>query len=232
SMPRRERRAKHSDDASSGASAADYSSSDNLVLALDEAAGVLPCADVPQHDVARYTAKERNPCTNEHRNASDHKALDQPVLQKALNRDPAIHVNVLDAASRKLRQDFGRSPGHTLHGSPARGGRERAGAEHDNGLPAIRPLLKGQDRFESLAPDDQGINRRNELIVAVGFATAGRQEVEVTIRSCDEAVEAGANEDRRFHVPAPAAASLPGNITSGAPLSTGAIDVLEQSFKR
>jgi hypothetical protein len=29
----------------------------------------------------------------------------------------------------------------------------------------------------------------------VGFAASGRQEVEVTIGACDEAVEAGANED-------------------------------------
>ena len=36
-------------------------------------------------------------------------------------------------------------------------------------------------------------------IVAVGFATAGRQEVEVTIGSCDEAVEARANKDGCLH---------------------------------
>lgn len=75
---------------------------DNLILTLNEAAGVLPCSDVPERDVARYRAKERNPRPDEHRNASDNEALDEPVLEKPLNRDSAIHVNVPDAASREL----------------------------------------------------------------------------------------------------------------------------------
>src|SRR4029453_14248821 len=95
---------------------------DNLVLALDEAAGVLPCSDVPENDVAPYRAKERNPGTDEHRNASDNEALNEPGLKKPLNGDPAIHVNVPDAASSKLRRDFNRIPRHTLHYGPDRGG--------------------------------------------------------------------------------------------------------------
>ena len=54
---------------------------------------------MPENDVARYRAKERNPGADEHRNASDNEALDEPVLKKPLNRDPAIHVNVPDAAT-------------------------------------------------------------------------------------------------------------------------------------
>ena len=106
----------------------------NLILALDEAAGVLPCPDVLEDDVARYRAKERNPGTDEDRNASDNEALNEPGLKKPLNGDSAIHINVPDAASRKLRHDFGRSPRHPLHHSPERGGGERASAEHETGF--------------------------------------------------------------------------------------------------
>ena len=128
---------------------------DNLILTLDEAAGVLPRPDVLEDDVVRYSAKERNPSADEHRNASNNEALNEPSLKKALNSDPAIHVNVPDAASSKLRHDFGGSPRHTLHHSPERGGGERASTEHENGLLTVRPRVKGQDRLEGLAPDDQ-----------------------------------------------------------------------------
>ncbi len=171
----------------------------NHILTLDEAAGVLPRPDVYEDDVTRYGAKERNTGTDEHRNASDNEALNEPGLKKPLNRDPAIHVNVPNAASSKLQNDFGRSSRHALHRCPDRGGSERASAEHENGLLAIGPRVKSQDRLESLAADDQRIHRGHEFIIAVGFPTARRQEIEVTVGSCDEAVDAGANKDGCFH---------------------------------
>ena len=82
----------------------------NLILTLNETARVLPRPDVLEDDVARYSAKQRNPGTDEDRNASDNKALNEPGLKKPLNGDPAIHVNVPDAASSKLRRDFKRIP--------------------------------------------------------------------------------------------------------------------------
>src|SRR5438874_230162 len=47
--------------------------------------------------------------------------------------------------------------------------------------------------------DDERIHRGHEFNVAVGFAAAGRQEIEITVQSSDEAVDARANEDGCFH---------------------------------
>ena len=105
-----------------------------------------------------------------------------PASKKPLNGDPAIHVNMPDAASGKLRHDFGRIPRHTLHHGPGRSGGERASAEHEDGLLTIGPRVEGQDRLEGLAADDQRIHRGHELVVAVGFAAARRQEIEIAIR--------------------------------------------------
>src|SRR5437667_5684851 len=102
---------------------------------------------------------------------------------------------MLDAASVKLRHDFGRIPRHTLHRSPERGRGERARAEHENGFLTVGPRVERQDRLESLPADDKRIHRGNELIVAMRFAAARRQEIEVTVDSGDEAVEASANKD-------------------------------------
>src|ERR1035438_6238715 len=121
----------------------------NHILTLDEAAGVLPRPDVSEDDVARYSAKERNTGADEHWNASDNEALNKPGLKKPLNSDPAVHVNVPNAASSKLQNDFGRSPSHALHHSPVRGGGERASAEHENGLLAIGPKDKKKKTHSS-----------------------------------------------------------------------------------
>ena len=76
--------------------------------------------------------------------------------------------------SGKPRHNFGRSPRHTLHHGPERGGGERVSAEHENGLLTIRPRAKGQDRLVRLAAYDQRIHRGHERIIAVLFATPGR----------------------------------------------------------
>jgi hypothetical protein len=67
---------------------------DNDILALDKPTGVRSRPDVPEGDVARHSAKERNSGADEHRNAGDDEALNEPRLKKALNGYPAIHVNV------------------------------------------------------------------------------------------------------------------------------------------
>jgi hypothetical protein len=43
------------------------------------------------------------------------------------------------------------------------------------------------------------VYRGHEFIVAMGFATARRQEIEVTIGACDEPVEASTDKDGRYH---------------------------------
>jgi hypothetical protein len=75
-----------------------------------------------------------------------------------------------------------------------RGG-ERTGAEHDYQLLTIGPCIEGQDGFERLAANDQGIYRGHEFIVAMRFPAARREEIEVTILSGDEPIETGPNKD-------------------------------------
>src|SRR5258708_6302191 len=67
-------------------------SAGNHILTLDEAAGKLPCPDVRKDDIARYSAKERSPGTNEHRNASYDEALNEAGMKKPLNGEAAIHI--------------------------------------------------------------------------------------------------------------------------------------------
>jgi hypothetical protein len=167
----------------------------NLVLALDQAAGIVPSGYVTEPNVARQGAEERNSVSNEHGNTCDYEALNEPSPKKPLNGDPAINVNMADAANGKLRHDFGRIPRHTLYRSPGRRWGKCARAEHENRLLTIRPSVKAQDRLEGFAPYDKRIHGGHELIIAVGFATAGWQPIEVTIGSCDEAVDTSANKN-------------------------------------
>src|SRR5271157_5896142 len=129
-------------------------SASNHVFTLDEAAGVLPRRDVLEDDVVSYGSKERNPIPDEYWDASNDEALNEPSLKKVLNSDPAVNVKVPEAARIKLRHDFGGSPRHMLDDSPSRSGGERFSAEHENGLLAVGPRVKGQDCLEGLAPDD------------------------------------------------------------------------------
>ena len=101
----------------------------NDILALDEAAGILPRPDVPEDDVALYGTKERNTGTDQDRNASDNEALNEPGLKKPLNRDPTIDVNVPNASGGKLRHDFDRGSRHALHHGSGRDLAKRASAD-------------------------------------------------------------------------------------------------------
>ena len=47
----------------------------NHILTLDEAAGVLARRDVREGDIALCDAKERDPSTDDHRNAGGHRLL-------------------------------------------------------------------------------------------------------------------------------------------------------------
>src|SRR5437870_5199880 len=106
---------------------------------------------------------------------------------------------MLNAASGQLRHDVGRSSRHPLHDRAEWRRGEWASAEHEHALLTIGPRLKGQHRLEGLAAYDQRIHRGHEFVVAMGFATAWRQEVEITVGSSDEAVEASTNKDRCLH---------------------------------
>src|SRR5207247_6643938 len=105
---------------------------------------------------------------------------------------------MLDAARLEPRHDVGRSSGHLLHYCPRRSRSNRTTAEHEDRLLSVGPLVKAEGRLEGLSADDQCIHRGHEFLVAMRF-NLGWEKIEGAIGSSDEAVEAGANKDGRFH---------------------------------
>jgi len=170
-----------------------------MVLGLNQATRKVPGRDVTKPNVPLQAPEERNSVSDEHRHARDDESVNEPGLEKSLNGDSAIHVNMPDAARVKPVCDFGRVTGHMLDYRPARDGRERASTEYKNRLLAIRPRLELQYRLESVTPDDKRVDCGHELVIPVRFAATRWQEIEVTIEPSDESVEAGANKHRCFH---------------------------------
>src|SRR5260370_37342760 len=93
----------------------------NMVLALNQAARIVPSRDVAEPNVARQGAEERNSVSNEHGHASDHETLNEPRAQEALNGDPTVDIEVVDTTGSELRNDVSRRPSHLFNeGSPDR----------------------------------------------------------------------------------------------------------------
>src|SRR5712692_3277092 len=171
-----------------------------MVLALNQAAGIVPCRYVTEPNVARQGAEERNSFSNEHRHASDNETLNEPRVQEPLNCDPTVDVEVAGTTSSELRNDLSRRPGHLFNNASAgRGQVDGATTQDHYALVTVWPGLKGQNLLEGLATYHKGIDACYELVVAVGFAAARRQPVEIAVRSRNEAVEAGADKDRYRH---------------------------------
>src|SRR6266511_1783819 len=139
-----------------------------MVLALNEAARIVPSRNVTKAYVARQGAEERNSVPNEHRHARDDETLNEPRAQEALNRDPTVDVEVVGTTGSELRDDLRRTPGHLFNNASAdRGQVEGATAQDHDALVTIWPRLKGQNLFEGLATDHNRIDARYELVVAV-----------------------------------------------------------------
>ena len=88
-----------------------------MVLALYQAAWVVPSRYVTETNVVRQGAEERNPVSNQYRHASDNETLDEPGSQKPLNRDSPVDIEMLGATGRESRNDVSRMPGHLFHHS-------------------------------------------------------------------------------------------------------------------
>src|SRR2546426_12163812 len=171
-----------------------------MVLALNQAARIVTSRYVTEPNVAREGAEERNSLSNKHRHASDNETLNEPRSQEPLNGDPTVDVEVLGTTNSEPRNDISRWPGH-LFNNASTGRRQVDGAttqDHD-ALVTIGPGPKGQNLLEGLATYHNRIDACNELVVAVGFATALRKKVEIAVRSRDEAVDAGADKDGYRH---------------------------------
>ena len=77
-----------------------------------------------QSNVLRSAPEKRNPVSNEHGDTSYYETMNEPRPKKSLNRDAAIDVEVLRAASCEVRCDLGRRAAHLLHDGSS-GSRER-----------------------------------------------------------------------------------------------------------
>src|SRR5438128_3699071 len=154
--------------------------------------------DMFEGDITLERAKQRDARTDEDRNTGDNEPVYEAGLQKPLDREPAIDVDMLDAAHLELRHDVGRSSGHLLHYCPRRSRSNRTTAEHEDRLLSVDPLVKAEGRLEGLSADHQCIHRGHEFLVAMRF-NLGWEKIEGAVGSSDEAVEAGANKDGCFH---------------------------------
>src|SRR4051794_26149414 len=66
----------------------------NEVFALYHAARIRPSGEMFQSDIVGEGPEQGNPTAEEHRNTRDDQPLNQACFQKALNRQPAIHVEM------------------------------------------------------------------------------------------------------------------------------------------
>src|SRR6202789_1541780 len=85
---------------------------DHVILAADQATGIVTSHDVTEPNVMRQAAEERNPLSNEHRDTRDDETLNESRAQELLNRDSSVDVEVLSAAGGELRNDLSRRSGH------------------------------------------------------------------------------------------------------------------------
>ena len=140
----------------------------NQVFALNEAADVLACRHVLEGNIARPRTKEGNSGTDQHWDTGNNDALNETGLKKPLNGDPAIDVNVPDAARGKLRRDVGRSSRHALHDGS---GRHVETARQDVDL--FRDAYTGEfveftDALrEGRAPSVTGVDAKRALMIAL-----------------------------------------------------------------
>ena len=115
-----------------------------MVLALNQAARIVPSRDVAEPNVARQGAKERNSVSNEHGHASDNETLNEPRAQEALNGNPTVDIEVVDTTGSKLRNDVSRRPSHLFNDASAdRGEVDGAATQDHNALVTIGPGVKG-----------------------------------------------------------------------------------------
>jgi hypothetical protein len=173
---------------------------DDSVLAFDQAAGILLRRDVLQLYIAGEGAEQGNSFSDEHGHASDNETLDQARAQKALDRDSSVDVEVLGTAGGEFGNNVGWRAAHVLHHAAAYRRQIYGVAAQDHyALVAVGPGRKGEHGLKGLSTYDEGIDGGEELVVAVGFAAALGEKIEVAIPARDEAIKAGSDKHRYHH---------------------------------
>lgn len=147
----------------------------NVVLGLNQTTRVMLSRYVMQPDIARQRVEKGNSITNQYRHSSDDDALNEACSQEPLNRDPSVDVEVVGTTSSEFCNDLGRSSSHLLHSASARRRQVNGLATQDhNPFVTIWPGRQSQNLLEGLAAQHKSIDACHELVVAVGFAAAGR----------------------------------------------------------
>lgn len=119
--------------------------------------------------------------------------------EEALDGDAAVNVGVLEAARGELLYDFGWFARHLLHGACHRREIERAPAEHDGRLLAVKfQVAEFAHHVEGAAAHHDDVHSGEEFRKAVRDVAAGVKEVEGVVGAREEAVNADAAEDGEF----------------------------------
>jgi len=71
----------------------------DVILALNQAARIVPSRHMVEPYVAREGAEERHSSADKHRHASDDETLHEPRAQEPLNRDPTVDIEVVGTTS-------------------------------------------------------------------------------------------------------------------------------------
>ena len=127
-------------------------------------------------------------------------ALNQSCPEKLLDRDAPIDIGVFESPRSQIGDDLSGSARHLFDQSTADSGEiKMARAQNDDLFVAVGPFRKGENDLVRSAADYENIDAGDELVVAMGFASVSRQEIEGVVEAGDEAVDAGADEDRGEH---------------------------------
>jgi hypothetical protein len=146
-----------------------------MVLAADQAAGIVARRYVTKTNVMGQAAEERNTFSNKHRDAGDCETLDEARAQELLNGDSTVDVDVVGATGSKLRDDLSRRAGHLFHDDASRrdeiaGARTQgATAEDHDALVAVWPRFKLENGLEGMPAHHNRIHACQEFLEAVGF---------------------------------------------------------------
>jgi hypothetical protein len=116
-----------------------------------------------------------------------------------LNCDPSVDVEVLGTASGELRNDLSGRAGHLFHNATGSGTVDGVTTQDHHTFVTIGPAFHGQNCLKSLATYHNRVDSCDELVIAMGFAATRRQKVESAVRSRNEPVDAGTDEDRNCH---------------------------------
>ena len=117
-----------------------------------------------------------------------------------MNRYPSVDVEVMGSSRSELRNDLSRRAGHLLYNASAYGRKvEGTTAQDHDAFFTIWPSRKSENRLERVAAYNERIDGCYEFVVAMGFATARRQKVNIAARTRNESVDAGPDENRYGH---------------------------------